>query len=176
VIVVIMGVTGCGKTTVGAQVAARLGVGFAEGDRFHPPANVTKMSRGEPLADADRWPWLAEIAAEIDRVHTAGAGLVVGCSALKRGYRDVLIGPRRAVRLVYLKGTPELIAARLAARHGHFMPASLLPSQFAALEEPGPDERPIVADVSAPPEQIVDRVLAALACGAAGQQRSGGGA
>jgi gluconokinase len=161
-IAIVMGVSGAGKTTVGECLAKRLGWEFIEGDRLHPPANVAKMQRGQPLTDADRAPWLAAIAAAIDMVQPRGARAVVACSALKRAYRQRLVGGRNAVRLVYLDGSPELIARRIAARRGHFMPPSLLESQFAALEPPGPDENPIVAALGQPVGRIVDEIAAAL--------------
>ncbi|MCC7050061.1 MAG: gluconokinase [Alphaproteobacteria bacterium] len=161
-IVVLMGVAGAGKTTVGQRLAELLAAPFHEGDVFHPPANVAKMSGGLPLDDADRLPWLAAIAAAIDRARDEGQGMVVACSALKRAYRDVLIGPRADVRLAYLRGTRDLIQARMDARRNHFMPAALLPSQFATLEEPVAAEKPIVVDVTAPPEALAARIAAAL--------------
>lgn len=157
-----MGVSGSGKTTIARGVAARLGWEVLEGDNFHPPANIAKMESGIPLEDADRWPWLAAIAREIDALRTAGRSAVVACSALKRSYRAILIGGRPDVALVYLQGTHDLIAARLAARKGHFMPPGLLDSQFATLEEPGPDERPVALSVAPPPEAIVAATIAAL--------------
>lgn len=157
-----MGVSGSGKTTIAAGVAQRLGWQLLEGDSFHPPANVAKMAAGHPLTDADRWPWLRAIAAAIDGLRAEGRSGVVACSALKRAYRDILVGDRPDVRLVYLKGSHDLIAARMAARKNHFMPPALLDSQFAALEPPGPDERPIVVSVDASPEAIVASVLQAL--------------
>ncbi len=159
---VLMGVSGCGKTTIGTLLADRLHCEFADGDRFHPAANVEKMHAGVPLTDEDRWPWLAAIARYIDETRAAGGRVVVACSALKRRYRDILVGERPDVRLVYLEGSHDLIASRIATRHGHFMPASLLPSQFAALEEPGPDENPIVVSVAPPPEEIVAGIIAAV--------------
>lgn len=162
-IVLVMGVAGCGKSTVGGLLATKLGVPFVEGDRFHPDANVAKMSRGEPLTDADRQPWLAAIAMDIARRSALGEGLVVGCSALRRSYRQTLIGGRANARLVYLKGSRELIAARMARRRDHFMPPSLLASQFAALEEPESDEQPIVVDIDMEPDEIVALALSALA-------------
>ena len=162
-IVVVMGVSGSGKTTVGTRLAERLGADFAEGDGFHPEANIAKMSRGEPLADADRWPWLAAIARRIDRARAERRGLVVACSALKRAYRDVLIGDRPDVCLVYLRGSRDVIGARVAKRKHDYMPPSLLPSQFAALEEPGPGERPIMVDVAKPADVTVDEIAAAIA-------------
>lgn len=161
-IAIVMGVSGAGKTTVGECLAERLGWEFIEGDRLHPPANVAKMQSGQPLTDTDRAPWLAAIAAAIGTVQARGGRAVVACSALKRAYRRHLVGARTAVRLVYLDGSPELIAQRLAARRGHFMPARLLESQFAALEQPGPDENPIVVAVGQPVERIVAEIAAAL--------------
>jgi carbohydrate kinase (thermoresistant glucokinase family) len=161
-IVIVMGVSGSGKTTIATRLAARLGCPFQEGDALHPPANVEKMRGGTPLTDADRWPWLAKIAALIDAWRARGESAVLTCSALKRAYRDVIIGARRDVRLVYLKGTKELIAARVAARHHDYMPASLLDSQFATLEEPTPDERPITVDIDGTPETAVDAAMAML--------------
>jgi carbohydrate kinase (thermoresistant glucokinase family) len=161
-VLVVMGVSGSGKTTVAAFLAGRLGWRFAEGDDFHPAANVVKMRSGVPLDDADRLPWLQAVAAQIDRWREAGKSGVMTCSALKRRYRDIIIGDRPDMRLVYLKGDRELIAHRLAARHGHYMPASLLDSQFADLEEPGPDERPIIVPIGKPPHILVDEIIAAL--------------
>jgi gluconokinase len=162
-VVVVMGVSGSGKTTIAALLAGRLHWEFEDGDWFHPAANVDKMHNGHPLTDEDRRPWLQAIAAWIDETRRAGGHGVVACSALKRRYRDVLIGARADVRLVYLKGEEALIARRIAARHGHFMPAALLHSQFEALDEPGPDERPIVVSIDARPGDIVARIAAALA-------------
>jgi carbohydrate kinase (thermoresistant glucokinase family) len=161
-VLVVMGVAGCGKTTVGAALAAQRGWRFQEGDALHPPANVAKMAGGTPLTDADRWPWLAAIAAVIDGWRAAGESGVVTCSALKRAYRDVLVGERPDVRLVYLRGDKTLIAGRMAARKGHFMPPALLDSQFATLEEPGADERPIVVDIGPPAAEIVAAISAKL--------------
>jgi gluconokinase len=161
-VVVMMGVSGSGKTTVARGVAARLGWDVLEGDSFHPPSNVAKMSKGIPLDDADRWPWLHAIARAIDAELAAGRSSVVTCSALKRSYRDILIGPRKNVALVYLQGSHALLAERMRNRAGHFMPPSLLDSQLATLEEPTPEEAPITVAVAPPPEQIVDVVIAAL--------------
>jgi gluconokinase len=165
-VLVVMGVSGCGKTTVGTLLAQTLQWEFGDADKFHPPANVAKMKEGIPLTDEDRWPWLRAIAGWIDKTRSAGRRGVVGCSALKRRYRDILIGARTDVRLVYLKGSEELIARRMAARHGHFMPPSLLASQFAALEEPGPDERPITVSIEPQPREIVAQILSRLETGA----------
>jgi carbohydrate kinase (thermoresistant glucokinase family) len=159
-VLVVMGVSGSGKSTIAALLAARLGWEYADGDWFHPAANVEKMHAGHPLTDADRVPWLQAIALWIDARRAAGGHAVVACSALKRAYRDILIGPRRDVGLVYLKGEPALIARRLARRHEHFMPAGLLASQFDTLEEPAPDEHPLVVAIDGTPEDIVAGILA----------------
>jgi carbohydrate kinase (thermoresistant glucokinase family) len=161
-VVVIMGVSGSGKSTIGAMLARRLGWTYEDGDWFHPPANVEKMHGGTPLTDADRLPWLNAIAARIDELRKSGGHEVIGCSALKRAYRDILIGERSDVRLVYLKGDEALVGRRIAARQEHFMPAKLLHSQFAALEEPAADERPIVISVEPKPAEIVERIVAAM--------------
>lgn len=149
-IIVAMGVSGSGKTTLGRALARELGAEFLEGDRFHPEANVAKMSRGEPLEDADRWPWLDRLAEELARIRQAGGTAVLACSALKRAYRDRLRRGAPELRLLFLKGDKALIRERLRARAQHFMPPGLLDSQFASLEEPGPDEAPIVIDVTPP--------------------------
>ena len=161
-IVVVMGVSGSGKTTVAAMLAGRLHVHFLEGDDLHPPANVQKMRGGTPLTDDDRWPWLAAIARRIDDWRAAGEGGVVTCSALKRAYRRIIVGDRPEVALVYLQGSQEVIHARMAARHEHFMPVALLESQFRILEEPGPDERPIVVDVAPSAAAIVATIVREL--------------
>jgi len=161
-IAVMMGVSGSGKTTIARGVAEREGWRLVEGDSFHPAANVAKMHAGIPLTDEDRWPWLRAIAREIDAMLARGEPAVVACSALKHAYRDVLIGDRKDVLLVYLQGSKELIAGRLAARRGHFMPAALLDSQFDTLEEPGEDEHPIVVSIAPPPEAIIDEVVRQL--------------
>jgi gluconokinase len=162
VIVIVMGVSGSGKTTVSALLAAALGWQFREGDELHPPANVEKMHGGTPLTDADRLPWLQKIAAEIDAWRARGQSGVVTCSALKRSYRGIIIGGRAGVRLVYLRRSYDLIRRRLAARHEHFMPAALLESQFATLEEPAADEHPIVVDVGGNPGEIALRIIREL--------------
>ncbi len=154
-VVLVMGVSGSGKTTIGALLAGRLGWDFADGDDLHPPANVAKMKSGTPLTDADRWPWLDAIAAWIDSHRAAGQHGVVTCSALKRVYRDRLLLGRCDVRLVYLYGSYDVIAARQAARQGHFMPSTLIKSQFDTLEPPTADERPIVMPVDLSPVAIV---------------------
>jgi len=157
-----MGVSGSGKTTTGALLARHLGWAFVDADDFHGAAQIAKMRGGIALGDADRMPWLAAIAAQIDRWRSTGQHAVVACSALKRSYRDVLIGPRADVRLVYLRGDRERIAERRRARAGHFMPAALLESQFAALEEPSPDEPPITVDPALAPAALVDAIARAV--------------
>jgi carbohydrate kinase (thermoresistant glucokinase family) len=161
-VVVMMGVSGSGKTTIADGVATREGWPLLEGDKLHPAANIEKMRRGVPLTDDDRWPWLRAIAAAIDEWRAKGQSGVVACSALKRAYRDILIGARRDVVLVYLQGSKALIARRMAARRDHFMPPALLDSQFATLEEPSVDEHPIVASVEPSPDVIVDTVVRKL--------------
>ena len=169
VIVVVMGVSGSGKTTVAALLAAALGCQFQEGDDLHPTANVEKMHGGTPLTDADRLPWLRKIAEEIDGWRARGESGVLTCSALKRSYRDIIIGDRQDVMLVYLKGSHGLIHRRMAARHEHFMPVALLDSQFATLQEPTPDEHPVTVDVGGRPAEIAAEIVHQLE-----QQQSGG--
>lgn len=161
-IAVVMGVSGCGKTTIAAGLARRFGWTLLEGDSFHPASNIAKMAAGTPLTDEDRWPWLRAIAARADELRAQGTSVVVACSALKRAYRDILIGERKDAVLIYLRGSKDVIAARMAARKGHFMPPDLLDSQFATLQEPGPDEHPVVADVSQTPDAIIDGITAQL--------------
>lgn len=161
--IIVMGVAGSGKTTIGEKLAQRLGWPYEDGDKFHPKANVEKMSAGHPLTDEDRWPWLRAIAKEIDKVGAQGGHVVIASSALKRAYRDVLMHGRGDVRIVYLDGTQDLIARRLKARKGHFMPPTLLDSQFKALQPPGADEHPITVSIDAPVEAIVDDILRKLA-------------
>lgn len=153
-VALVIGVAGSGKSTVGRLLADRLGRPYRDADDFHPPANRAKMAAGEPLTDADRRPWLDAIAAWMDQEIAARQPAVVTCSALKRAYRDHLLGGRPEVRLVYLHGSRELISSRLAARHGHFFPAALLDSQFAELEEPEPDEHPCVVEIDQLPEAV----------------------
>jgi gluconokinase len=164
--VVVMGVAGCGKSTVGQTLSRRLGWSFAEADDFHSAANVAKMSAGEPLTDADREPWLEAIGEWLQAHATTGA--VVTCSALKRRYRDALRSHAGDVWFLYCQGSFKLISARIAHRSQHFMPSSLLRSQFASLEPPGPDERAVYESVSQPPEQIVADFLAEVSRRTAG--------
>jgi gluconokinase len=159
VIAVVMGVSGSGKTTVAALLAAALGCQFQEGDDLHPAANVRKMQGGSPLTDGDRLPWLQKVAEEIDGWRARGESGVLTCSALKRAYRDIIIGSRPDVTLVYLKGSHDLIHRRMAARHGHYMPVALLDSQFETLQEPTPDEHPIAVDVGGPPAEIAAEIV-----------------
>jgi gluconokinase len=159
---VVMGVSGSGKSTVARLLADRLGRPMAEADEFHPEANIAKMSAGIPLTDADREPWLLALRDWISEHDAAGQGTVVTCSALKRSYRDLLRGASARVRFVHLSGSREVIGERLASRSGHFMPPSLLDSQFADLEPLGEDEDGITVDVTATPEQIADRVCEGL--------------
>lgn len=159
-VAVLMGVEGSGKSTVGRLLAERLGWDFCEGDTLHPEANVAKMTAGQPLTDDDRWPWLARVREWIDEHLTAGRFGVITCSALKRAYRDVLRDPR--VVFVHLTGTREQLAGRLAARHDHFMPMSLLDSQLAALEPPDPDEQALTVDIGARPPDQAEAIVRAL--------------
>ena len=161
-VVVVMGVSGSGKSTIAAMLAHRLHWIYEDGDWLHPKSNIEKMHHGEPLNDADRLPWLHAIADWIDATRASGERGVVACSALKRAYRDILIGPRPDVVLVYLQGSHDLIATRMAARHGHFMPPGLLDSQFATLEEPSEAERPIVASIARPPDAIITTIIEKL--------------
>ena len=154
--IVIMGVSGCGKSSVGAALGAQLGIPYRDGDDLHPAANVEKMRNGIPLNDGDRWPWLDRVA----HVLNDEAPVIVGCSALRRAYRDrIRSGAGGAVRFVHLAGSRDIIAARMAARTGHYMPTTLLDSQFATLEAPGPDEA-LTLDIDAPLEALVGAILA----------------
>ena len=162
VIVVVMGVAGSGKSVVGALLSATLGCQFREGDDLHPQENIEKMSHGIALTDSDRLPWLLRISEKIDEWRKLGECAVLTCSALKRSYRNIILGQRPGVKLVYLKGSPDLVRRRMLARQGHFMPVALLDSQFAALEEPTPDENAITVDISGSPAEIVDQIAREL--------------
>lgn len=157
--ILLMGVSGSGKSTIGPLLGQALGVPFADADAFHPPANIAKMARGEPLTDADRAPWLDAIGAWL----AAQAGGIAGCSALKRAYRDRLRALAPGLRVLHLGGDAAMIAARQSARTDHFMPASLMASQFATLQPPSADEHAIILDIGAPPAALVATALAALA-------------
>ncbi|MFI5808753.1 gluconokinase [Streptomyces sp. NPDC051561] len=159
-VVVVMGVAGTGKTTIGPLLAAQLGVPYAEGDDFHPEANIAKMSAGTPLTDDDRWPWLDAIGSWAHG--RTGLGGVVSSSALKRSYRDRLRSAAPGIVFVHLTGSRELIEGRMSKRQGHFMPTALLDSQFATLQPLGPDEAGVDVDVAGSPEEITERAVAAL--------------
>jgi gluconokinase len=161
-ILVLMGVSGCGKSTISALLAKRLGWPMIEGDEFHSLTSIAKMREAVPLTDADRWPWLDAIAARLDVWCQAGSSGIVTCSALKRIYRDRLAAGRPNLWFIYLKGGPDLIRPRLVHRLGHFMPADLLDSQYAALEEPGAEERVVTLAIDPQPDAIVDAILAKI--------------
>lgn len=158
-IVIVMGVAGSGKTTIGRLLAESLGWPYCEGDDLHPPANLQKMAAGIPLTDADRLPWLRELRARIERRLAAGENEVIACSALKASYREILTGGHAEVRFVHLTGSPALIRERLAHRTGHFMKATMLDSQLAALEPPADA---VKVDVARSPEEIVAEIRARL--------------
>ena len=162
IILIVMGVSGSGKTTVAAMLAGRLHWRFQEGDALHPQANVDKMHRAIPLTDADRLPWLDSIAALIDLWNAEGVSGIITCSALKRAYRERIRAGRSDVELIYLRGERALVSARITQRMGHFMPPSLLASQFETLEEPDKDDPVITIDIGGSPDQIVDAILTAL--------------
>jgi gluconokinase len=164
--VVVMGVAGSGKSSVASALAQRMGWAFAEADTFHSAANVEKMRNAIALNDADRSPWLDAIAAWIDGQRAAGRDCVVACSALRRAYRERLAGGHGDLRLVYLRGDYDLVAARMAGRTGHYMPASLLASQFRTLEEPGSDENPLVLSIEEPVARLVEEIAANLSSSA----------
>ena len=159
-IVVVMGVSGCGKTTIGRLLGERLGCEFIDADDFHPPANVAKMAAGVPLEDADRWPWLERLNAELRQREAGGQRAVLACSALKQGYRDRLAAGLARCELVYLRASAELLRARLAGRSHRYMPATLLESQLAALEPPA---SAIEIDAAQSPARCVERIAAAIA-------------
>ena len=163
--IVVMGVSGSGKSTVARALAERLGWAFAEADEFHPPENVAKMQGGTPLTDEDRWPWLRALRDWMTAQAQAGHSTVVTCSALRRSYRDVLREAAGEVRFVHLTGTRDLLAERMGHRQGHFMPVSLLDSQRATLEVPGPDEHALTLNIGAAPDELVREVLAGLQLG-----------
>ena len=158
---VLMGVAGCGKSTVGAALAARLGVVYLDGDDLHPAANIAKMSAGQPLTDDDRWPWLDRVGA---RLADAEGTVLIGCSALKRAYRQAIATRAgRRVRFIHLAGSRAVIEARMGARQGHFMPVALIDSQFATLQPPGPDEDAVTVDIDQPLDALVEEILRRIA-------------
>lgn len=161
-VLVVMGVSGAGKTSVAQALSSRLGWAFEEGDLLHPAANVAKMHEGIPLTDADRQPWLAAVAAWIDGQLAAWLPGIIACSALKRSYRRMIVGSRPRIHLLYLRGDAALIADRLTHRYGHFMPPSLLQSQFDTLEEPGPEEDPLIVDIGPPADEIAEAIIRML--------------
>ena len=164
-VLVLMGVSGSGKTTVGSILARRLGWPFEDGDALHPQANIEKMRAGHSLTDADRAPWLESVAGWVEQRLDAGANGIITCSALRRSYRDVINRRGKGVVFVFLSGSRATIAPRLAARRDHFMPAALLESQYADLESPGPEEPAVTVDVAPPPTVIAQEVLDALGIG-----------
>jgi len=163
--VVVMGVSGCGKSTVGMELAKKLGWPFEEGDRYHLPSSVEKMAAHIPLDDADRWPWLEKLAALIRAHEAEGRSSIIACSSLKRSYRDLLRTGAPHVRFLHLHGAREVLQARLDARKGHFFPPDLLASQFATLEPLAPDEDGVVIDVALPVEEQVAQALTKLGLG-----------
>jgi carbohydrate kinase (thermoresistant glucokinase family) len=160
-VIILMGVSGSGKTTIGTQLADELGWEFFDGDEFHPAANIDKMAQGTPLTDEDRWPWLRALHDFIHERLIVGVPAVVACSALKADYRRILLDGNQGAQLVYLKGRRELIRRRLEERAGHFFNAELLASQFDALEEPSPDEA-LHVSIDQPPEAIVETIKQSL--------------
>ena len=161
-IVVVMGVSGCGKSTVGTRLAQQIGATFLDADDFHPPANVERMRAGIALTDAERAPWLHALAARLAAAGAADESVVLACSALKRSYRDALRRGAPALTLVHLTGSPALLAERITARPGHYMPPTLLPSQLATLEPPGADEQAITLDVAASTDDLVAEICEQL--------------
>jgi gluconokinase len=159
-----MGVSGSGKTAVGSRLAAALGYAFHDADDFHPPENVARMRSGQPLDDGHRGPWLDRLAGLVEESIANRQGIVLACSALARRYRDRIGSGRPEVRLVHLDGDEQLIRQRIEGRTGHFMPATLLASQLAALEKPTADEAAITVRIAAPPDQIVASIVTALEC------------
>ena len=161
-IIIVMGICGSGKTTLGRRLAERLGIRFVEGDDYHLPENVAKMATGHPLTDADRWPWLRRLAAAMGEWDGKGESVVVSCSALRRDYRELLRGGARDVRFVFLEGAVELVRERMAGREGHFMPIALIDSQIADLEDPRGEPGVIAANIGGTPDEIVDHIVGAL--------------
>jgi gluconokinase len=161
-VVVVMGVSGCGKSTIATMLAERTGCQFADADDMHPPANVAKMRAAVALTDEDRWPWLDDVAGWIAARHGAGEPGVIACSALKRAYRDRLRRADPDLRVVFLNGSRDILVQRLSNRHGHFFPSSLVDTQLADLEPPSPDEHPLIVQIGQSPDRVVDTILAEL--------------
>ena len=161
-VLVVMGVSGCGKSTVAGLLSARLGWSFMEGDSLHPDVNIAKMESGQPLNDEDRWPWLNRVAAWIEGQHPAGQDGIITCSALKRSYRDVLNRRGEGVVFVYLAGERQTLEDRMQARVGHFMPPGMLASQLETLEEPRPDEPSIRVPIEQSSAEIAEQVMREL--------------
>lgn len=160
--IIVMGVSGCGKSTIGALIAGALGVPFVDGDALHPQSNIEKMAGGTPLNDDDRWPWLAAVGSTLADAGREGAGMVIACSALRRAYRDAILKNAPGARFVHLSGSREVLESRLEGRSGHFMPPSLLDSQFATLEPLADDEPGIVVDIDQPVPAIVSEAVGAI--------------
>lgn len=160
--IVVMGVSGCGKSTIGQRLAESLGLAYLEGDAFHPAANVERMRAGQALTDADRQGWLQALGDALGAARAEGRAVVLACSALKRRYRDVLRAGDPDLRLVFLRGDRDTLAARIGARRNHYMPASLLDSQIAALEAPDDDENALAFDVAPEAEVLLDAILRRL--------------
>jgi gluconokinase len=174
--VVVMGVSGSGKSTIGAEIAAALALRFVDGDSLHSAANVARMQSGVPLTDDDRWPWLDRIGAELADAARSPAGVVVACSALRRAYRDRIRAAAPGVRFVFLDGAQSTIEARMATRSGHYMPTSLLASQFATLERPGRGERGVVTlSIERPVADVVGDAVRALAASASDDSTTAAG-
>ncbi|MET1051397.1 MAG: gluconokinase [Mycetocola sp.] len=160
--IIVMGVSGSGKSTIGALIAGALGVPFVDADALHPQSNVEKMAGGTPLTDEDRWPWLAKVGSTLAEAGRNGTGIVIACSALRRSYRDTILTNAPSARFVYLSGSREVLESRLEGRKGHFMPATLLDSQFATLEPLAADEPGVVVDIDRPVAEIVSDAVHAL--------------
>lgn len=167
--IIVMGVSGSGKSTIGALIAGALGVPFVDGDALHPQSNVEKMAGGTPLNDDDRWPWLATVGSTLATAGKEGTGMVIACSALRRAYRDAILKNAPATRFVHLSGSREVLASRLEGRSDHFMPPSLLDSQFATLEPLADDEPGIVVDIDQPVPAIVSEAVDAIRVVTAGK-------
>ncbi|GGE84288.1 gluconokinase [Mycetocola zhadangensis] len=160
--IVVMGVSGSGKSTIGALIAGALGVPFVDGDALHPQSNIEKMAGGKPLNDDDRWPWLTVVGQTLSEAGATGTGMVIACSALRRAYRQAILDSAPGVRFVHLDGTRDVLSSRIEGRSGHFMPPSLLDSQFATLEPLAADEPGMVIDIDQPVADIVSETVAKI--------------